>query len=425
MSLSRIIHALVWIWQSLPRKSPSWRSPALALYYFWHERLTFRGKTASAVLVFSFSLAMFPLWGVLEFLTLFLWITLTFSWLRTLKPPSCQPQVKRHMPQNARAGEIRDFCWTLSWPDCEPSSALLSIREFRTPDQIAPVAEDPQNGASLLLCCDAMKFKRRGTYHLQGPTLLWQEPLGLFRSRKVLDDPVVFRVGAEYTPLDWEIFPKEWSLSLVLAGEEKDFAGLRPYQPGDSIRDLHHRAWARRGEPVTRMWQSPPQPRVSLTVHLDFPPFGDRWKWEKYLAWVSAVGELLVRDDKLGQVVLVHGASKKSFEVPLNQQATEDLWFQIVCALPHAPLLVQRKFTWSENLPVPQKQDGAGHSARKAHPITWSLAFESPGKAQEPLGPTEHNPPGSQFSAFFQGWDVSGFKLRFENYGADKAGGNE
>lgn len=422
MSLSRIIPALVWVWQSLPRKSPSWRSPALALYYFWHERLTFRGKTAAAVLVFSFSLAMFPLWGMLEFLTLFLWITLTFSWLRTLRPPSCQPRIKRHMPLDARAGEERDFCWTLSWPDCEPSSALLSIREFRTPDQIVPLSEDPPNGESSLRCCDTMKFKRRGTYHLQGPTLLWQEPLGLFRSRKVLDDPVLFRVGAEFIPVDWESFPKEWSLSLVLAGEEKDFAGLRPYQPGDSIRDLHHRAWARRGEPVTRMWQSPPQPRVSLTVQLDFPPFGDRWKWEKYLAWVSAIGELLVREEKLGQVVLVCGTSKKSFEVPVNQQAAGELWFQIVCALPHAPLFVQRTFRWPEELSLQPNEGIADLSTMKADPIRWFLAFDSRGRISKPGISTEQGFPRLQFSAFFQGSDDTGFKVRFENAGFHEAG---
>jgi uncharacterized protein (DUF58 family) len=52
-------------------------------------------------------------------------------------------------------------------------------------------------------------------------------------------------------------------------GESMDLLGVRPYRPGDSIRDLHARSWAKRGAPVVREYQEEYFTRLGVIVDCD------------------------------------------------------------------------------------------------------------------------------------------------------------
>jgi uncharacterized protein (DUF58 family) len=45
--------------------------------------------------------------------------------------------------------------------------------------------------------------------------------------------------------------------------------GIRPYRPGDRLRDLHARSWARHGEPVVRQWQEEYFARSAVLLDID------------------------------------------------------------------------------------------------------------------------------------------------------------
>jgi uncharacterized protein (DUF58 family) len=52
-------------------------------------------------------------------------------------------------------------------------------------------------------------------------------------------------------------------------GEAPDLLGVRPYRPGDPLRDLHARSWARHASPMVREYQEEHCTRVGLVVDSD------------------------------------------------------------------------------------------------------------------------------------------------------------
>lgn len=52
-------------------------------------------------------------------------------------------------------------------------------------------------------------------------------------------------------------------------GDATDLAGVRPYRPGDPLRDLHARSWARHGSPMVRQYQEEYFTRIGVVVDSD------------------------------------------------------------------------------------------------------------------------------------------------------------
>jgi uncharacterized protein (DUF58 family) len=48
--------------------------------------------------------------------------------------------------------------------------------------------------------------------------------------------------------------------------------GVRPYRPGDELRDVHWRTTARRGEVMVREYDTAPSPELALVVEAWLPP---------------------------------------------------------------------------------------------------------------------------------------------------------
>ena len=63
--------------------------------------------------------------------------------------------------------------------------------------------------------------------------------------------------------------------SAARTGEATDLLGVRPYRPGDPVRDLHARSWARHGSPMVREYQEEHLSRVGLVVDTDVSVAGD------------------------------------------------------------------------------------------------------------------------------------------------------
>jgi len=55
-------------------------------------------------------------------------------------------------------------------------------------------------------------------------------------------------------------------------GQSEEFIGLREYHPGDPIRHLHWRSWARTGKPIVREFEDEYMPRYALALDT-FAPF--------------------------------------------------------------------------------------------------------------------------------------------------------
>lgn len=106
-----------------------------------------------------------------------------------------------------------------------------------------------------------LSFSQRGEHHLDPIHVSALVPLGLAVGPSIATKGPRFLVLprlAEIARFDSATGVKHQPGGVALAshtGEAREIVGLRPYRPKDPIRDLHHRAWAKRGVPVVREYQ--------------------------------------------------------------------------------------------------------------------------------------------------------------------------
>ncbi len=80
-----------------------------------------------------------------------------------------------------------------------------------------------------------------------------------------------------------------------------NFIGVREYREGDSLRDLHHKAFARYGRPFTKEFEVERGAGVILLLDTASPNFRSRQYLEQAIRLVAAVGEWLLDREILGR----------------------------------------------------------------------------------------------------------------------------
>lgn len=119
------------------------------------------------------------------------------------------------------------------------------------------------------------RFTARGLHALEEFSAGGVVPLGLSvgprRWTPRVKVHVVPRV-AQVTRLSMPVTMRHQPGGVALAsksGEAMDLHGVRPYRPGDPVRDLHARSWARTGQPVVREYQQEYFTRVGVVLDAD------------------------------------------------------------------------------------------------------------------------------------------------------------
>lgn len=116
------------------------------------------------------------------------------------------------------------------------------------------------------------RFVSRGLHHLDPFSVAIVAPLGLACGPRISSDGVKVYVVpriANVTKLPVVIGTKHQPGGVALAskaGESMDLLGVRPYRPGDLVRDLHARTWARTGKPAVREYQQEYFTRVGVVL---------------------------------------------------------------------------------------------------------------------------------------------------------------
>lgn len=102
----------------------------------------------------------------------------------------------------------------------------------------------------------------RGLAQFDGLYRVLQGPLGLVESRLRVDAPVAAlavlpaRVNVAVPPSTSQRLLQPGGISLALhVGEAEEFRSLRDYRPGDPLRAIHWRSFARTGKPLVREYQ--------------------------------------------------------------------------------------------------------------------------------------------------------------------------
>jgi uncharacterized protein (DUF58 family) len=119
------------------------------------------------------------------------------------------------------------------------------------------------------------RFVARGEHHIDPFRAVALLPLGLSQSSPVRTDgvrfvvvPKIARVTAVATPRNRRQQPGGVARA-ARTGDATDLLGVRPYRPGDPVRDLHARLWARHGLPMVREYQEEYFARIGVVVDSD------------------------------------------------------------------------------------------------------------------------------------------------------------
>jgi uncharacterized protein (DUF58 family) len=124
---------------------------------------------------------------------------------------------------------------------------------------------------------------RRGRLRLTGLSIARPDPFGLFRGIRrlpVADSLLVLPARYPVAPIELPGTRKFQPGGVALAssvGDSEEFVGLRDYRPGDPLRRIHWKSWARAGHPVVREYQDEFFVRHALVLDTFGPP-GERFE---------------------------------------------------------------------------------------------------------------------------------------------------
>ena len=102
---------------------------------------------------------------------------------------------------------------------------------------------------------------RRGRLRLVGVTLARPDPFGLYRGFIRVPAPQSLVVLPRRYPVPDLDLPgtrryQQGGVALAASvGDSEEFASLRDYRPGDPLRRIHWRSWARAGKPIVKEYQ--------------------------------------------------------------------------------------------------------------------------------------------------------------------------
>ncbi|MDP9002542.1 MAG: DUF58 domain-containing protein [Myxococcota bacterium] len=154
------------------------------------------------------------------------------------------------------------------------------------------------------------RFVARGEHHMDPFRVVALLPLGLSQGAPVRTEglrfvvvPRVARVTSIVTPRNRRHQPGGVARASR-TGDATDLLGVRPYRPGDPVRDLHARLWARHGVPVVREYQEEYFARIGVGVDSD-TRFATPSHLEAALSLAAGVIATLCRSEALVDLLVM------------------------------------------------------------------------------------------------------------------------
>jgi len=138
--------------------------------------------------------------------------------------------------------------------------------------RVEPVGVPPIAGGSLARVAARLTPTRRGRVRFAGVTVAAPDPLGLARALVRIEAPGSLLVLPRRYPVEWRE-PAPGRLGDVAGpslgpglGASPAFASTREYRPGDPLRHIDWRGWARLGWPVVKEFETEAAAREALLL---------------------------------------------------------------------------------------------------------------------------------------------------------------
>lgn len=141
----------------------------------------------------------------------------------------------------------------------------------------------------------------RGLFPDDIGTLVTRFPFGIFTARKTFSISSQSIVWPEIVPLASRISDARYggyessATSARHWGDEGDIAGPRPYRPGESLRRVHWRHTAHRGDLIVCERESTTSKRLLIRLDLEMPNREDVQTTEAYEAAISIAASLIMQ----------------------------------------------------------------------------------------------------------------------------------
>ena len=164
-------------------------------------------------------------------------------------------------------GRVRSEIWVAIMPSTQASETAIRVRSG--PQRLKLERPTPADGSASVSRAPILLWPWTPEIALLRPGL-WPGPrvgiercsrLGIWRLRQWFDLPEPLRIEADLRSGRREILRSPVYRALVAlrqtpwTGHGRDFERLREYQPGDTYSEIAWRSTARRGAPVTRLFQ--------------------------------------------------------------------------------------------------------------------------------------------------------------------------
>jgi len=178
-----------------------------------------------------------------------------------------------------------------------------------------------EDEGTLAQACVEMRPARRGRYVLPGPVLGRTDPLRLMVSRgldlpehPLLVYPRFYSMHEFIVPLGRRHQPGGIPLTSS-TGEAIEFVGTREYRPGDPVKNIHWRSWARRGEPVVKEYMEEYFCRIAIVLDTFLPSKFTPAQHASFEAAISVVASIADYFSRSEDIVDILAAGPDVYEV--------------------------------------------------------------------------------------------------------------
>jgi len=195
----------------------------------------------------------------------------------------------------------------------QPHQALRIERPFLPWDgrylNPRPFVEHLAPGQSQI-CPVKARFVARGEHNLGTASVRALTPLGFGLGPPVYSEPLRFLVipriaHVTHVHVDTVMRYQPGGVALAsITGESREIIGVRPYRPGDPVRDLHAKTWARIGMPVVREYQQEYFTRIGIVIDTDGGEADDPI-FEAMLSLAAGITAQLSRGEVLLDILVI------------------------------------------------------------------------------------------------------------------------
>ncbi|WP_406538666.1 DUF58 domain-containing protein [Fibrobacter sp.] len=319
------MHFFRWFINAIPR-SPKRKGLLMRLYYIWQEGFTQVGHAASALMLFSMFAGAVPgFWAAwvfcgLDFMYFLALVPCLFMTARKSKFKAGDISVR-----NVYEGETSTIDLHVTAEDKLNSVSLGCFRMDPSLKCEESTLVAIAAGEMAKLTCK-IQTKKRGAFEIPKVSVIIPEINGALRyaanagKAELLVFPRPVRVGSFPFLTSGASGAVFAPLLLPSLTRGMDFVGVREYREGDSLRDLHHKAFARYGKPFTKEFETERGAGAILVLDVTARNLREKSSVEMLIRLAAGVGLWLLERKALGrffigddEIALVQGDSGVSF----------------------------------------------------------------------------------------------------------------